>query len=65
MKWFPPIVISVSVLIEPKLGTFIGRIIGTADLPDNWTLIGGTIILIGLYLVITAEESVVQIDSEE
>lgn len=65
LKWFPPIVISVSVLIEPILGTFIGIIIGTADFPDNWTLIGGTIILIGLYLVITAEESDEQIDSEE
>ncbi len=65
LKWFPPIVISVSVLIEPILGTFIGIIIGTADIPDNWTLIGGTIILIGLYLVITAEESEVKNDSEE
>lgn len=61
LKWFPPIVISVSVLIEPILGTFIGIIIGTADFPDYWTLIGGTIILIGLYLVITAEESEVQV----
>jgi drug/metabolite transporter (DMT)-like permease len=65
LKWLPPIVISVSVLIEPILGTFIGILIGTADYPDYWTLIGGSIIMIGLYLVITAEESEQFDDTEE
>jgi len=65
LKWLPPIVISVSVLIEPILGTFIGILIGTADYPDHWTLIGGSIIMIGLYLVITAEESEQFDDTEE
>ena len=64
LKWLPPIVISVSVLIEPILGTFIGIILGTANYPDNWTLIGGSIILFGLYLVISADENTI-INSEE
>ena len=64
LKWLPPIVISVSVLIEPILGTFIGIMLGTAQYPDVWTLIGGSIILIGLYLVISAEHPVVD-DTEE
>ena len=58
LKWLPPIVISVSVLIEPILGTFIGILLGTATYPDNWTLIGGSIILFGLYLVITADNTI-------
>ena len=64
LKWLPPIVISVSVLIEPILGTFIGIMLGTAQYPDVWTLIGGSIILSGLYLVISAEDSVM-VDTEE
>tara|TARA_B100001113_G_scaffold153384_1_gene125508 strand:+ start:163 stop:1110 length:948 start_codon:yes stop_codon:yes gene_type:complete len=64
LKWLPPIVISVSVLIEPILGTFIGIMLGTAEYPGNWTLIGGSIILIGLYVVITAESPIVD-DTEE
>ena len=64
LKWLPPIVISVSVLIEPILGTFIGIMLGTAEYPDVWTLIGGSIILSGLYLVISAEDSVM-VDTEE
>ena len=58
LKWLPPIVISVSVLIEPILGTFIGILLGTTTYPDNWTLIGGSIILFGLYLVITADNTI-------
>ena len=65
LKWVPPIVISVSVLIEPILGTFIGILIGTANFPDLWTLIGGSIIMCGLYLVISAEEYDLVIDTEE
>ena len=64
LKWLPPIVISVSVLIEPILGTFIGIMLGTANYPDNWTLIGGSIILFGLYLVISADENTI-VNSEE
>jgi len=64
LKWLPPIVISVSVLIEPILGTFIGIMLGTANYPDYWTLIGGSIILFGLYLVISADENTI-INSEE
>ena len=64
LKWLPPIVISVSVLIEPILGTFIGIMLGTANYPDYWTLIGGSIILLGLYLVISADENTI-VNSEE
>mgnify|MGYP001189361002 CR=1 FL=1 len=64
LKWLPPIVISVSVLIEPILGTFIGIMLGTANYPDYWTLIGGSIILFGLYLVISADENTI-VNSEE
>ena len=64
LKWLPPIVISVSVLIEPILGTFIGIMLGTANYPDYWTLIGGSIILFGLYLVISADEKTI-LNSEE
>tara|TARA_B100000902_G_scaffold19481_1_gene23335 strand:+ start:540 stop:1487 length:948 start_codon:yes stop_codon:yes gene_type:complete len=64
LKWLPPIVISVSVLIEPILGTFIGIMLGTANYPDYWTLIGGSIILFGLYLVISADEKTI-VNSEE
>ena len=65
LKWLPPIVISVSVLIEPILGTFIGMMLGTTEFPDNWTLLGGSFILLGLYLVISAENQLESTDESK
>ncbi len=65
LKWISPVIISVSVMIEPILGTVIGMFLGTATAPDSWTWFGGGLILIGIYAVTTTAESAVSIDAEE
>ena len=65
LKWISPVIISVSVMIEPILGTVIGMFLGTATAPDLWTWFGGGLILIGIYAVTTTAESAVSIDAEE
>ena len=65
LKWISPVIISVSVMIEPILGTVIGMFLGTATAPDPWTWFGGGLILIGIYAVTTTPESSGVIDAEE
>ncbi len=65
LRWISPVVISVSVMIEPILGTIIGMVLGTATAPDPWTWFGGGLILLGIYAVTTTVESVVDNDAEE
>lgn len=65
LRWISPVVISVSVMIEPILGTVIGMILGTATAPDPWTWFGGGLILLGIYGVTTATGQEISIDAEE
>ena len=65
LRWISPVIISVSVMIEPILGTIIGMALGTATLPDEWTWLGGFLILLGIYAVTTTPEPLVNIDAEE
>ncbi len=66
LRWLPPLVISVSVLFEPILGTLLGWMLGTVDDPPGlWTWAGGLLLLAGLLLVTLSEgDDVVQIDGE-
>ena len=65
LKWISPVIISVSVMIEPILGTVIGMVVGTATAPDQWTWFGGCLILIGIYAVTTTAESTGSFHAEE
>ena len=53
LRWFPPIVVSVAYLFEPLIGSIIGWLLGTTDIPSTWTWIGGTILIIGMGIIVT------------
>jgi len=55
LHWFTPLIISLSVLFEPIIGSFIGMALGTSEPPGFWTFLGGAILILGLALVISAE----------
>ncbi len=55
LRWVSPLVISVSVLFEPIIGSLIGLMLGTSSVPGIWTWIGGCLLLTGMGMVILAE----------
>ncbi|OQR98631.1 Drug/Metabolite Transporter (DMT) Superfamily [Achlya hypogyna] len=52
MRYFPPIVISVTMLLEPIVATVFSVLLGTADIPHALTLLGGLTVIIGTLLVV-------------
>ena len=52
LKWLPPLVISVSVIMEPILGGLLGYILGVQDVPSDWTWIGGPLMIAGTAMAI-------------
>ena len=52
LKWLPPLVISVSVVLEPILGGILGWLIGVQEIPGVWTWLGGPFMIIGTALAI-------------
>ena len=52
LKWLPPLVISVSVVLEPLLGGLLGWGLGVQDVPNLWTWIGGPFMILGTALAI-------------
>ena len=52
LRWLPPLVISVSVVMEPLLGGFLGWVLGVQAVPNIWTWVGGTFMIIGTALAI-------------
>jgi len=63
MKWLPPLVISVAVVLEPLIGSFLGWAMGVESMPSFWTFVGGPFMIAGTTLAIigshhrTTEES--------
>lgn len=57
MKYFDPLVISVTMLLQPIVATSIGIVMGLTDVPGLLTLLGGSIMIIGCGLVIKAAHS--------
>ena len=52
LKWLPPLVISVSVVLEPLLGVLLGWVLDVQAVPNLWTWIGGPFMIAGTTLVI-------------
>ena len=52
LRWLPPLVISVSVVLEPLLGGLLGWFLGVQDIPGMWTWIGGPFMIAGMALAI-------------
>ena len=44
-------------IMEPVIGSFIGWLIGVDSIPSIWTLIGGSVMILGLFLVTLDSES--------
>jgi len=55
LKYVSPLVVSTAMLCEPIIGSFIGYFVGLQPLPDVYTWIGGSILMIGLVFVIAGE----------
>ena len=51
LRWFPPLVISVAVVLEPLIGSLIGWVLGTTGVPGMWTWLGGPLLIAGVLLV--------------
>ncbi|KDO30155.1 hypothetical protein SPRG_05347 [Saprolegnia parasitica CBS 223.65] len=52
MRYFPPLVISVTMLLEPIVATLFSLLSGTADVPHALTMIGGLMVILGTLLVV-------------
>ncbi|MDE0708004.1 MAG: DMT family transporter [Candidatus Poseidoniales archaeon] len=52
LKWLPPLVISVCVVLEPLLGGLLGWVLGVQGVPNLWTWVGGPFMLVGMALTI-------------
>lgn len=57
LRWIPPLVISMVLILEPVIGSLIGWVIGVDTIPGAWTLIGGGLMVAGLALVTLESES--------
>ncbi len=51
LRWFPPLVISIAVVLEPLIGSLLGWILGTTSVPGIWTWLGGPLLIAGVLLV--------------
>ena len=57
LRWIPTLTISMVLIMEPVIGSFIGWLIGVDSIPSIWTLIGGSVMILGLFLVTLDSES--------
>ena len=57
LRWLPPLVISVSVVLEPLLGGLLGWFLGVQEIPDFWTWGGGPFMIAGMALAIVGTNS--------
>jgi len=56
LRYISPLIVSVSVTLEPVLGSMIGWLFFDAGIPGNWTWLGGLVLLGGLLTVVVAGE---------
>mgnify|MGYP000957761614 CR=1 FL=1 len=52
LRWLPPLVISVSVVLQPLLGGVLGWILNVQDVPNLWTWVGDPFMIMGTALAI-------------
>jgi len=57
IKHIHPLTVSVTLLLEPVVGSFIGYIVGVSALPGVWTFVGAPIVLLGLLAVLEPYDS--------
>jgi drug/metabolite transporter (DMT)-like permease len=55
VKYVPPLVFSVIILLDPVLTGLLSFEVGLESLPTFWTLTGGTVVLAGIAIVVVSE----------
>ncbi len=55
LKYVSPLLISISVTLEPVLGSIIGWMFFSTGIPGLWTWIGGPILMIGIVSIVYGE----------
>ena len=55
LKYVSPLLISISVTLEPVLGSLIGWMFFSTGVPGLWTWIGGPILMLGIVSIICRE----------
>ncbi|KJE95326.1 hypothetical protein CAOG_05785 [Capsaspora owczarzaki ATCC 30864] len=53
VKFLPPLVVSISFLTEPLIGTVIGIAFGESNVPGAWTWCGGLVLMVGVVMNVT------------
>ncbi len=56
LKHVSPLVISISVTMEPLIGSLIGWMFFDTAIPSKWTLLGGPLLLAGVLLVVISSD---------
>ncbi len=56
LRYISPLVVSVSVTLEPVLGSIIGWLFFGSGVPGRWTWLGGAVLMAGLITVVVASE---------
>eukprot|EP01103_Thecamoeba_quadrilineata_P008052 TRINITY_DN17840_c0_g1_i1.p1 TRINITY_DN17840_c0_g1~~TRINITY_DN17840_c0_g1_i1.p1 ORF type:complete len:400 (+),score=59.51 TRINITY_DN17840_c0_g1_i1:29-1201(+) len=54
LEYIDPVIISISLLLEPIIASFIAWMIGFTEAPDVWTYVGGFILTVALIFVTLA-----------
>ena len=60
LRYISPLVVSVSVTLEPVLGSIIGWLFFDSGVPGKWTWLGGMVLMAGLLTVVVAGEQASQ-----
>ena len=58
LRYISPLIVSVSVTLEPVLGSIIGWLFFDSGVPGRWTWVGGLVLMSGLLTVVVASEQV-------
>lgn len=56
LRWLQPLTISFAVTLEPIIGALIGWLIFDGSIPQQWTWIGGILLITGIMMVIKGGE---------
>ncbi len=56
LRYISPLIVSVSVTLEPVLGSIIGWLFFDSGIPGRWTWLGGLVLMVGLLTVVVASE---------
>lgn len=51
LRWLPPLVVSVTLVMEPLIGSLLGWFLGLDSIPGMWTWLGGPLMIFGTLMV--------------